>query len=258
MAAGERLGGLAPATRAAAQALAAAFDVVVIETVGVGQSETEVAEAADTVAVDRPARLRRRAAVPEGRDHGGARRARGHQGRPRHGRDAARSATCAPRCARSAAATPVLAVSSVPPGQRRRGADRRARRPPRRASTSPPPASRARRLGALADFVAEHGARGLRAPRRPPRGRALPRRAAAGGRRAGAASPRSKPARSLTKVISIPEVRLRAGPRTPRCATSAPVTEPPARSKNPRFEGSWLESRGPHGRPPVHHSGGQV
>ena len=51
MAAGERLGGLAPATRAAAQALACAFDVVVIETVGVGQSETDVAEAADTVAV---------------------------------------------------------------------------------------------------------------------------------------------------------------------------------------------------------------
>src|SRR3712207_1888786 len=51
MAAGGRLGGLAPATRAAAQALAAAFDVVVIETVGVGQSETDVADAADTVAV---------------------------------------------------------------------------------------------------------------------------------------------------------------------------------------------------------------
>jgi LAO/AO transport system kinase len=50
-AAGNRLGGLAPATRAAAAALAAAFDVVVIETVGVGQSETEVAEVADTVAV---------------------------------------------------------------------------------------------------------------------------------------------------------------------------------------------------------------
>jgi LAO/AO transport system kinase len=31
--------------------LAAAFDVVVVETVGVGQSETEVAEVADTVAV---------------------------------------------------------------------------------------------------------------------------------------------------------------------------------------------------------------
>jgi LAO/AO transport system kinase len=50
-AAGTRLGGLAPSTRAAASALAAAFDIVVIETVGVGQSETEVAEVADTVAV---------------------------------------------------------------------------------------------------------------------------------------------------------------------------------------------------------------
>jgi LAO/AO transport system kinase len=50
-AAGGRLGGLAPATRAAAGALAVAFDVVVIETVGVGQSETEVADVADTVAV---------------------------------------------------------------------------------------------------------------------------------------------------------------------------------------------------------------
>ena len=50
-AAGERLGGLACATRAAAHALAAAFDVVVIETVGVGQAETEVADVADTVAV---------------------------------------------------------------------------------------------------------------------------------------------------------------------------------------------------------------
>jgi LAO/AO transport system kinase len=51
MAAGGRLGGLAPATRAAAHALAAAFDVVVVETVGVGQSETDVAEAADSVVV---------------------------------------------------------------------------------------------------------------------------------------------------------------------------------------------------------------
>jgi LAO/AO transport system kinase len=50
-AAGERLGGLSRATRSAAQALSAAFDVVVIETVGVGQAETEVAEVADTVAV---------------------------------------------------------------------------------------------------------------------------------------------------------------------------------------------------------------
>ncbi len=50
-AAGERLGGLAWGTRAAAQALAAAFDVVVIETVGVGQAETDIADVADTVAV---------------------------------------------------------------------------------------------------------------------------------------------------------------------------------------------------------------
>jgi LAO/AO transport system kinase len=50
-AAGERLGGLARATRQSAHALAAAFDVVVIETVGVGQAETEVADVADTVAV---------------------------------------------------------------------------------------------------------------------------------------------------------------------------------------------------------------
>src|SRR5207253_7863402 len=51
-AAGERLGGLAGTTRAAAQALTAAFDVVVVETVGVGQAETDVAELADTVAVE--------------------------------------------------------------------------------------------------------------------------------------------------------------------------------------------------------------
>ncbi|MGH2853954.1 MAG: ArgK protein, partial [Solirubrobacteraceae bacterium] len=50
-AAGERLGGIAWGTRAAARALAAAFDVVVVETVGVGQAETEVAEVADTVVV---------------------------------------------------------------------------------------------------------------------------------------------------------------------------------------------------------------
>src|SRR5204863_1279740 len=50
-AAGTRLGGLAAATRDAAQALTAAFDVVVVETVGVGQSETDVEELCDTVAV---------------------------------------------------------------------------------------------------------------------------------------------------------------------------------------------------------------
>ena len=50
-AAGGRLGGLAAPTREAAQALAPAFDVVVVETVGVGQSETDVEEVCDTVAV---------------------------------------------------------------------------------------------------------------------------------------------------------------------------------------------------------------
>lgn len=50
-AAADRLGGLAAATRAAAQALSVAFDVVIVETVGVGQSETDVADVADTVVV---------------------------------------------------------------------------------------------------------------------------------------------------------------------------------------------------------------
>ena len=50
-AAGGRLGGLAAATREAADALAAAFDIVVVETVGVGQSETDVEQVCDTVAV---------------------------------------------------------------------------------------------------------------------------------------------------------------------------------------------------------------
>jgi LAO/AO transport system kinase len=46
-----RLGGLAPTTREAAIALASAFDVVIVETVGVGQSETDIGELADTVVV---------------------------------------------------------------------------------------------------------------------------------------------------------------------------------------------------------------
>ena len=50
-AAAGRLGGLAAPTREAATALAPAFDVVVVETVGVGQSETDVEELCDTVAV---------------------------------------------------------------------------------------------------------------------------------------------------------------------------------------------------------------
>ena len=49
MAARERLGGLAELTYPAVILLRALFDLVVVETVGVGQSETEVAGVADTV-----------------------------------------------------------------------------------------------------------------------------------------------------------------------------------------------------------------
>jgi LAO/AO transport system kinase len=49
MAARERLGGLADATWASVTVLAAVFDRVFVETVGVGQSEAEVAELADTL-----------------------------------------------------------------------------------------------------------------------------------------------------------------------------------------------------------------
>ena len=161
MAAGERLGGLAPATRAAAQALAAAFDIVVIETVGVGQSETEVAEAADTVAVivqpgSGDALQFLKAGIMEVPDTLVVTKA-----------DLGVVATRAVRDLRGAlrslgSPTPVLAVSSVPPvsgvddliaalDEHRAGLDLAATR------------VRTRRLGALADFIAEHGARGLRA-----------------------------------------------------------------------------------------------
>ena len=160
MAAGERLGGLAPATRAAAQALAAAFDVVVIETVGVGQSETEVAEAADTVAVivqpgSGDALQFLKAGIMEVPDALVVTKA-----------DLGVVATRAVRDLRAAmrslgSATPVLSVSSVHPvtgidelvaalDSHREGLDLAATR------------VRTRRLSALADFVAEHGARGLR------------------------------------------------------------------------------------------------
>jgi LAO/AO transport system kinase len=49
MAARDRLGGLSEATRAAVVILGAAFDRVLVETVGVGQSEVEAAELVDTL-----------------------------------------------------------------------------------------------------------------------------------------------------------------------------------------------------------------
>jgi LAO/AO transport system kinase len=161
-AAGERLGGLAPATRAAAQALAAAFDVVVIETVGVGQSETDVAEAADTVAVvvqpgSGDALQFLKAGIMEVPDVLVVTKADLGQVAIRSQRDlrgALRSL--------GARSTAVVAVASLPP---LRGIDELvAALDAHRADLDVAAArTRARRLGALADFVAEHGERGLRA-----------------------------------------------------------------------------------------------
>jgi LAO/AO transport system kinase len=162
MAAGERLGGLAPATRAAARALAGAFGVVVIETVGVGQSETDVAEAADTVAVvvqpgSGDALQFLKAGIMEVPDVLVVTKADLGTVAKRAEEDLR-----AALGALGARGTPVVAVSSVAPvagvdalvralDEHRAGLDIAAVR------------TRARRLGALADFIAEHGERGLRA-----------------------------------------------------------------------------------------------
>lgn len=162
MAAGERLGGLAPATRAAAQALAAAFDVVVIETVGVGQSETDVAEAADTVCVvvqpgSGDALQFLKAGIMEVPDVLVVTKA--DLGAPAE--RAAEDLRVALR-ALGARTTPLRLVSSIAPVQgiaeladaltaHRASLDVGAHR------------VRVRRLGALADFVHEYGEHGLRA-----------------------------------------------------------------------------------------------
>ncbi|MBV8952506.1 MAG: ArgK protein [Solirubrobacterales bacterium] len=161
-AAGERLGGLAPATRAAAAALAAAFDVVVIETVGVGQSETEVADVADTVAVvvqpgSGDVLQFLKAGIMEVPDVLVVSKA-----------DLGRIATRAIgdlRAALRALAAPdtrVVAVSALPPAS---GIEelRDALEAHRAQLDLPAHRARARRRHALADFVAEHGERGLRA-----------------------------------------------------------------------------------------------
>jgi LAO/AO transport system kinase len=161
-AAGERLGGLAPATRAAAQALAAAFDVVVIETVGVGQSETEVAEAADTVAVvvqpgSGDVLQFLKAGIMEVPDVLVVTKADLGVVATRARRDLAAALRSL-----GESDVPVVAVSSVPPVS---GVDELVEAlDAHRAGLDLPAARvRARRLGALADFVAEHGERGLRA-----------------------------------------------------------------------------------------------
>jgi LAO/AO transport system kinase len=147
MAAGERLGGLAPATRAAAAALVAAFDVVVIETVGVGQSETEVADVADTVAV----------IVPPGAGDALQFMKAGIMEVPHV--LVATKADLGTTPGLDALGAPTI-PTSPPRGvdqliaafdAHRAGLDRAAAR------------LRARRAGAVADFVSEHGERGLRA-----------------------------------------------------------------------------------------------
>jgi len=162
MAAGGRLGGLAPATRAAAQALAVAFDLVVIETVGVGQSETEVAEVSDTVAVvvqpgSGDALQFLKAGIMEVPDVLVVTKA-----------DLGAIALRAVRDLQAALGalgergTPVVAVSSIHPVS---GIDEliEALEAHRSGLDLTDARTRARRLGALADFVAEHGESGLRA-----------------------------------------------------------------------------------------------
>jgi LAO/AO transport system kinase len=161
-AAGNRLGGLAPATRAAAGALAAAFDVVVIETVGVGQSETEVADVADTVAVvvqpgSGDVLQFLKAGIMEVPDVLVVTKA-----------DLGRVATRALADLRAAMGslgagdTAVLTVSSIaPPAGIEQLVD--ALDAHRSALDLPARRLRARRMHALADFVSEHGERGLRA-----------------------------------------------------------------------------------------------
>lgn len=161
-AAGTRLGGLAAPTREAAQVLAPAYDVVVVETVGVGQSETDVEELCDTTAVVvQPASGDTLQFIKAGimevpdvlvvtkADLGdSARRAR-------------RDLIAALRAVGSSG-TPVLSVSStpVPSGIE----DLAAALDEHRAGIDLPAArARARRLAALADFAAERGEAGLRA-----------------------------------------------------------------------------------------------
>jgi LAO/AO transport system kinase len=161
-AAGERLGGLAPATRAAASALAVAFDVVVIETVGVGQSETEVADVADTVAVvvqpgSGDVLQFLKAGIMEVPDVLVVTKSD-------LGRVASRARADLAAALRSLGAreTAVISVSSIPPPA---GIDELIDALDAHRATLDVGARRrdARRAHALADFTTEHGERGVRA-----------------------------------------------------------------------------------------------
>ncbi|MGH2856148.1 MAG: ArgK protein [Solirubrobacteraceae bacterium] len=161
-AAGDRLGGLAPGTRAAAAALAAAFDVVVIETVGVGQSETDVADVADTVAVvvqpgSGDVLQFLKSGIMEIPDVLVVTKAD-------LGRVAQRAMADLRAALRSLGSrgTAVVAVSSLAPPA---GIEELIEALDAHAAALDVPArrARARRMHALADFSAEHGDRGLRA-----------------------------------------------------------------------------------------------
>ncbi len=159
---GERLGGLAWATRAAAHALAAAFDIVVIETVGVGQAETDVADVADTVAVvvqpgSGDVLQFLKSGIMEIPDVLVVTKADLGQ----IALSARRDVSAALRSLGSSA-TKAVAVSSVPPPQ---GIDELiAAFDAHRASIDLGQRRlRARRANALSDYVHEHGDRGLRA-----------------------------------------------------------------------------------------------
>jgi LAO/AO transport system kinase len=161
-AAGARLGGLAPPTREAAEALAAAFDLVVIETVGVGQSETDVEQVCDTVAVVvQPASGDTlqflKAGIMEVPDVLVVTKADLGQPALRAQRDL--SAALRSLGKRD---VPVLAVSSIPPAS---GVEELVKAlDEHRASLDLPIArARARRLAALSEFTADRGESALRA-----------------------------------------------------------------------------------------------
>ena len=161
-AAGTRLGGLAPSTRDAALALAPAYDVVVVETVGVGQSEVDVEELCDTVAVVvQPASGDTlqflKAGIMEVPDVLVVTKADLGDVALRARRDLAAALR-----ALGAADTPVVSVSSLPPPS---GIDELVEAlDAHRASIDVGERRlRARRLAALAELAAESGERALRA-----------------------------------------------------------------------------------------------
>jgi LAO/AO transport system kinase len=161
-AAGGRLGGLAAPTREAVQALAPAYDLVVVETVGVGQSETDVEEVCDTVAVVvQPASGDTlqflKAGIMEVPDVLVVTKADLGDVAVRARRDLAQALV-----ALGSPDVPVITVSSMPPTS---GIDELAGAIDRHRENLDLAATRlrARRLTALADLVAEHGEAALRA-----------------------------------------------------------------------------------------------